>query len=98
MIRTAVFARAVAKITLWLFVALLSIAVLWFAANRLLDESPDPGREGFLVSSQDLVPNERNIAVGILGLTAPTGFDFVQYGSRVKAHYASNAPQRVIQD
>src|SRR5882762_6028998 len=98
MIQAAAFVRAVAKITLWLFVALLSSAVLWFAANRLLDESPDPSREGFLVSSQDLIPNERNIAVGILGLTAPEGLDFVQYGSRVKALYASNAPQGEIQE
>lgn len=81
----------VAKAALWGLIALVSFVVLWFAANRLLDESPDPNRETFLVSPSDQLPDERNIAIGILGLTAPSGQDFVQYGAKVKSLRMANA-------
>lgn len=80
------------KTILWSAAALLSTVVLWFAANRLLDEAVDPQRAAFLQSMRDQVPDELNIAVAILGLTAPPGEDFVRYGSKIKALYEHNAP------
>ncbi len=90
--------RVMAKVFLWLFAGVIAIVVLWFVANRFLDEAPDPQRDAFLISSEDRVPDERNAAVGILGLTAPAGTDFVQHGSRVKALYDVRAPWNQIQD
>lgn len=89
---------AVAKAALWGLIALVSFVVLWFAANRLLDESPDPNRETFLVSPSDQLPDERNIAIGILGLTAPSGQDFVQYGAKLKSLEMANAQSSEYKD
>jgi hypothetical protein len=90
--------RVTIKTFLWLLVVILAIVLLWFVANRIFDETPDPQRDAFLVSSADQIPDERNAAVGILGLTAPPGSDFVQHGSRVKALYTTGAPSEQIQD
>jgi len=97
MIQAAAFVRRLPRITLWLFVALCRARFSGLRPNRLLDESPDPSREGFLVSSQDLIPNERNLR-SASGLTAPRASISWQYGSRVKALYARNAPQGEIQE
>jgi hypothetical protein len=83
--------RLTAKALVWLFAAVIAMVIVWFAANRLLDEAPDPGREAFLVSAGDRIPDDQNAAVGILGLTAPPGTDFVQHGSRIKALYERSA-------
>ncbi len=72
--------------------------LIWFAANRFLDESPGPQRDALLVSSNSSLPDDKNIAVGLLGLGAPKGTDFLQYGSKVKALYASNAPWEQINE
>ncbi len=87
----------IGQVFLWLFVGVLAIAVVWLAANRLFDEAPDPHRDAFLVRSEDRVAHDQNAAVGILGLSAPAGTDFLQYGSRVKALYEAGAPWNEIQ-
>lgn len=46
---------------------------------------------------RDQVPDEVNIAVAILGLTAPPGEDFVRYGSKVKALNERNAPRGEVE-
>lgn len=89
--------RAIGKVALWLFAATFAIVVAWFAANRLLDEAPDPQRDTFLIKSEDRIPDAKNAAVGILGLSAPSGTDSVQHGSRVKALYEAGAPWAEIQ-
>jgi len=90
--------RAELKTFTWALTALLSLVALWFAANRLLDESPVPDREQFLVFASDQLPDERNIAIGILGLTAPSGQDFVQHGAKVKSLVRANAPRSEVQE
>ena len=89
--------RGAAKLALWAFAALIAFVALWFAGNRWLDESPDPHRHAFLVSAADQLPDSSNIAVGILGLTAPANQDFVQYGAKVKSLYKANAPWADLQ-
>ena len=90
--------RVLGKAALWASVALLSVAALWFAANRLLDEAPEVDRHVFLVSAADQLADERNIAIGILGLTAPSGENFVQYGAKVNSLYRAGAPWPDIQE
>jgi hypothetical protein len=97
-IRASRILRIAAKAALWLFVLVVSAVALWLAANRFLDEPPDPDRDAFLMSSQDQVLDERNIAIGILGLTAPAGVDFVQYGSKVKTLYTNNASWAEVEE
>jgi hypothetical protein len=96
--RVARFLRSLAKITVWSLAACVAAVLAWFAANRLLDESPDPRRETFLAAREDQIPDDQNAAVGILGLTAPRGSDFVQYGVRIKALYVDNGPWDQIRD
>ncbi|MDH5355928.1 MAG: hypothetical protein OEY09_15910, partial [Gammaproteobacteria bacterium] len=55
----------------------------------LLDESPHEDREAFLVSPIDQIPDRQNIAIGILGLTAPKDSDFMEYGSEIASLYKS---------
>src|SRR5258706_13061324 len=89
--------RAIAKTVAWSFAALVAILAAWFIANRSLDQSVSP-QQAALVSQLDQIPDSRNIAVGILGLTAPEGSDFVQHGAKVKALYSANAPHSQIQE
>jgi len=98
MMRALTLVRAAARVTVWLFAGLLSLVAVWFAANRLLDESPHPERLAFVGTSSDQVPDSQNVAVGILGLTAPEGSDFVSYGGQVKALYMTQTPWSQIQD
>jgi hypothetical protein len=39
---------AFGRFTAYIFAGILVIALIWFAANRLLDERPDPQRIAFL--------------------------------------------------
>jgi len=94
MMRALALVSAAAKVVAWLFVGLIILLAIWFAANRLLDEPPHPDR----LSTSDHVPDTRNVAVGILGLTAPEGSDFVSYGAQVKALYMNQGPWSQIQD
>lgn len=88
------FVRAVT----WLLGLLLVLFSIWFAGNRFLDVPRAPLVETFLVSSREPVADNQNIAIGLLGLSAPTGSDFMQYGIKVKALYASDAPWERVQE
>jgi hypothetical protein len=90
--------RAIVKAVIWLLGLLLVLFTIWFAGNRVLDEPRNPLVEAILASSQESIPDNRNIAVGLLGLSAPTGSDFMQYGAKVKALYTSDAPWDRIQE
>jgi hypothetical protein len=79
--------RIFTKITLWALVILIAIIGIWFAANRLLDESPNKDRIDFYELSTEHVPDEQNIAIGMLGLTAPAGSDFMKYGAKIEDLY-----------
>jgi hypothetical protein len=96
--RALTLVRAAANAAVWALASLLVLVAVWFAANRLLDESPHPERLAFAGTRTDQVPDSQNVAVGILGLTAPEGSDFVSYGARVKALYTTQAPWSQIQD
>jgi hypothetical protein len=83
---------------MWLSVALVTLLLIWFGANRMLDEAPDPLRSHFLISSHDRIADDRNVAIGILGLTAPSGADFIQHGISVKTLRATDTPWEQIQN
>lgn len=85
MVRTIAVLRGVAKTVGWLLLALFATVVVWFAANRLLDPAPSPERKALSGSADARIEDSGNAAVGILGLTAPKGSDFIQHGIRVKA-------------
>lgn len=97
MTRLANILRTTVKAALCLFGLLFILIIVWIAANRFLDESQSPQQETFLVSAKASLPDDRNIAVGLLGLNAPQGSDFMQYGSQVKALYTAGAPWGQIQ-
>src|SRR5258708_13603245 len=61
------------RIVLWTLAGFVVIVVIWFAANRLFDEKPDPQRAAFVFPPEEPLPDDKNIAVGILGLGAPRG-------------------------
>jgi hypothetical protein len=58
------------RIIIWSVAGIAAILLLWFAANRLFDERPDPRREAFLTSAEGVVPDAENLAIGIAGLGA----------------------------
>lgn len=97
MIRTRSIAEGAAKIVIWALAVLVALLALWFGGNRWLDESADPNRDAFLVSASDQLADEDNIAIGILGLTAPRGHDFLQYGAKVRTLNRTNAPWPEVQ-
>lgn len=84
------------RILAWGAGFLLAAVILWLAANRLLDERPDPSREAFLLPGTG-VPDEENLAVGIAGLGAPSGADFMKFGSQVRKLYEAHADWHEIQ-
>lgn len=85
--------RVLAKLTAWLLGGLLALAAVWYAANRTLD----PRINDSLVAARQ-VPDDQNAAVALLGLTAPSGTDFREYGHKVDALYDTDAPQDRILD
>jgi hypothetical protein len=96
MSRPVAILRGIASGVGWLFVVLLGVTIVWFVANRLLDAPVAPQRDALLVSRS--IPDSRNVAVGILGITAPKGTDFIQYGIQIKALHSSGAPNGQIQE
>jgi len=88
--------RTLAKAAGGLLAVLAVLLGAWFAANRLLDEPVSPAQAALLAA--DNVPDRRNAAVGLLGLAAPRGADFMQHGVRVKEMYARNSPYEHIVD
>ena len=90
--------RFAIKGLLWSGGVFLGLLLLWLTANRLLDQAPDPAREAFAASVGAQVPDERNIAVGILGLTAPANSDFMEYGKSVKASIDSGLPWSKVRE
>lgn len=84
------------RVLVWGAGFLLVAVLLWFAANRFLDERPDPRREAFLLPGTG-VPDEENLAVGIAGLGAPSGADFMKFGSEVRKLHESYADWHEIE-
>jgi|GEM_PF-7111295 len=90
--------RVLLKTVVWLFGLLIAGTLVLFAVNRLTDESPSPQSNALLASSISAIPDDQNIAVGLLGLAAPSGSDAQQYGAKVKALYDSNSPWEKVQE
>lgn len=85
-----------ARVLAWAVGSLFALALLWLAANRVLDERPDPRRDVFLRPGSG-VPDAENLAVGIAGLDAPSGADFMAFGAEVKKLYEACAAWPDIQ-
>jgi len=94
--RSTTIRRLFGKFALWVLVTLVAVVGLWVALNRFLDESPHNNRVATLETRQARIPESQNIAVGVIGLLAPRGSDFIQHGSMLKAMYESNTPYRQI--
>jgi len=91
------FLRAFGRFAAYIFAGVLVIALIWFAANRLFDEKPDPRRVAFVSPPEEPIPDDQNIAVGILGLGAPHGTDFLKFGAHMKDLYDRRVPSAEIQ-
>jgi hypothetical protein len=81
--------RFISKAFLFTLAGLFCLIMVWFIANRTLDQTPDPRRQSLVLSPEDRIPDSRNIAAGILGLSAPSGTNFVEYGLKAMALYRS---------
>jgi len=88
--------KVCARVLAWAVGCLFALALLWLAANRLLDERPDPRRDVFLRPGS-WVPDAENLAVGIAGLGAPSGADFMAFGAEVRKLYEARATWPDIQ-
>jgi hypothetical protein len=91
------FVRAFGRFTAYIFAGGFIVVLIWFAANRLFDEKPDPQRVAFVSPPEDPLPDNQNIAVGILGLGAPRGTDFLKFGVHMKDLYDRRVPSVEIQ-
>jgi len=91
------FVRAFGRITIRILVGIFVISLIWFAANRLFDERPDPQRAAFVSPPEEPIPDKQNIAVGIVGLGAPRGADFLEFGVHMKELYDRRVPSAEIQ-
>ncbi|MGB5081896.1 MAG: hypothetical protein WBO23_14260 [Burkholderiales bacterium] len=89
--------KRILQIFTWGIGGLGILCVIWFAANRLFDARPDPRRDAFLKLADSEVPDEKNMAVGIAGLSAPRGADVMKHGAEIKKLYERNAPWPEIQ-
>src|SRR5258706_2851726 len=89
--------RTIARIAAWSLGTLATLLVLWFVANRTLDESLSP-RAKMMLEYDPRIPDERNVAVGILGLTAPRGADFIKRGMEIKTAYGRSIAYPQIQN
>ena len=91
------FLRALGRLAAYIFGGALVIVLIWFAANRLFDEKPDPLRVVFVSPPEEPLSDDQNIAVGILGLGAPRGTDFLKFGAHMKDLYDRRVPNAEIQ-
>jgi hypothetical protein len=81
--RAGNFLKLSVRILAWGAGFLVLIALIWFTANRLFDAHLDPRLDAFLHSA-DSVPDAKNMAIGIAGLGAPRGTDFMKFGAEIK--------------
>ena len=64
----------------------LSLLVLfagWIAFVCFYDETLDPGFKDFYFKDPVRIPDDQNAAIGLLGLSAPAGSDFIEHGRAV---------------
>lgn len=90
--RIGAFSKLLLRALSWVAGSIAALILIWFAANRLLDERPDSRRDAFLASTERAVPDAENLAVGIAGLDAPPGSDFIKHGAALKKLYDTQAP------
>src|SRR5690349_18997750 len=95
--RIGALLRLLLRIFAWGAGGIAALVLIWFAANRLLDESPDPRRDAFLASAERAVPDAENLAVAIAGLDAPSGSDFTKRGAELKKLHDAHARWPEIQ-
>jgi len=91
------FLRVFGRFAAYTLAGVLVIALIWFAANRLFDEKPDPLRVAFVSPPEEPLSDDQNIAVGILGLSAPRDADFLKFGAHIKDLYDRRVPSVEIQ-
>ena len=88
------FVRYIFRFFFWSTLLLVLLTIFWYAANRLLDQEPYAGRIDFLISTADVVPDDKNIAIGLLGLLAPQDSNYLDFGSKIaELHRESNFTQ-----
>ena len=89
-----IFVKYIFRFFLWSTFLLALLTASWYAANRLLDQESYAGRIDFLVSAEDVVPDDLNIAIGLLGLSAPHDSNYLEFGSKIaKLHKEGNFAQ-----
>jgi len=60
--------------------SLLVLLASWIAFVCLHDEALDPGFNDFYFKNQNHIPDDQNAAIGLMGLSAPIGADFMEHG------------------
>jgi hypothetical protein len=85
------------RIVVWFLGGIVSIGILWVCLNRFGDQRPDPRIASFLKSTESEVPDDKNMAIGVLGLNAPRGVDVMAHGVAVKELYRQYLPWSEIQ-
>ncbi len=95
--RIGALPKLLLRIVAWGAGSVAALILIWFAANRLFDERPDPRRDAFLTSAEAVIPDAENLAVAIAGLDAPAGSDFLKHGAALKGLYDAHAPWPDIQ-
>jgi hypothetical protein len=63
-----------------LFLSIFAIAIAWVAFICLHDEQLDKGFEDFYFKSRYRKPGGESVAIGLLGLSAPSGKNFMEHG------------------
>ena len=67
--------------------SLLILLAGWIAFICLYDEPLDPGFNEFYFSNQRSIPDDQNAVIGLLGLSAPAGADFLKHGRAVAQNW-----------
>lgn len=83
--------RKIINVGVVLYVVIAVALLAWFGRGYFMDESPAEGRDAFYQTSQQQIPDARNLAVAIAGLAAPQGADTIVYGRQAiqQAYQAS---------
>ena len=68
------------KLLIWIGIINLLIFSSLVAYSFLHVEKPDAGREAFYANSQSNIPDNKNIAIALAGISAPAGADMINHG------------------
>lgn len=73
---------------LFLYIVIILVSLMWLGRGYFFDETPADGRESFYGNINRHVPDDKNLAVAISGLSAPKDENVTAYGrTRIDSQY-----------